>query len=331
MSLGDYRERVLNDARQWKALRRNWLDVLAVASAVLTVAGLGAQVYIVSTDSQVIILVVTCVIITVLLAAFSVWMYLRALKHQRYAYAFRGIHTIAHILRDEIESRKGAKWREGDIKRCLSEVLNSLAKTFSILVGADCRACVKTLAISAPEGKAVTREDAINYAHALVFCRDSATLDLMGAVRESERDTPINSNTGFRRLFESTKNRCHIANNILKLGQQFQTTSVNKYGGSLPYNSVIIWPIRVIIREEPVPGQNHDRLGALTADQNILGYLIVDTLSKKGFDGTFDFEVGAIVADLLYTFLDRVWQEYDVAPPQPHHEIAAKATAEKGA
>lgn len=56
-----------------------------------------------------------------------------------------------------------------------------------------------------------------------------------------------------------------------------------------------------------------------TGTQDIIGYLAVDTMKIKAFRPEYDFDIGALLADALYIFLDRVY------PAQPATNAEGKA------
>lgn len=43
-----------------------------------------------------------------------------------------------------------------------------------------------------------------------------------------------------------------------------------------------------------------------TGNQEIIGYLTVDTLATGKFDRTFDFPIGALMADALFLFFESI-------------------------
>jgi len=233
-------------------------------------------------------------------------------RAERYAYAFRGVHTAIHILRDQIgvEAGRESSSSPSEVKRCLEEVLGAVAISFTILTGTPTRACIKVIKTDPPEGKAIEElppDERMKFCYARTLCRDFATAEQIGKLAEDPTSAPISHNTAFSFLFSDVLRRCFIHNDLpMAAGRgQYLNTSLNKYraGGtdkwSLPYRSTMVWPIRRIT-SEPRKSPNSS---IFTGSQEILGYLAVDSPLRKVFVEEHDFEVGALVADALYMFL----------------------------
>ena len=75
-------------------------------------------------------------------------------------------------------------------------------------------------------------------------------------------------------------------------------------GEYLPYRSTIVWPIRKLVY--PQDGEDGNRLNH---EQDIIGYLCVDSARQKVFRNDYDTQLGAIVADSVFIFLKR-YHEY---------------------
>jgi hypothetical protein len=200
----------------------------------------------------------------------------------------------------------GERLAPAELKKCLQEVLGAFALGFSIITNAPCRACIKVIDYRPPANEAVRHEDRIKYSYARTFCRDFETAAQIDHLPEGPTDAPVQHNTAFSFLFEAADRRYFIGNDLPALSKQgrYLNSSIQKYGRnegswSLPYRSTMVWPIRRIT-ETPVSG------GAVfTGRQQIIGYLAVDNPEIKVFVERFDFEIGALLADALYMFLDR--------------------------
>lgn len=246
----------------------------------------------------------------------AVGVYVRTRKRERYARAFELIHLSVHAIRDELkrEPPENEDMRNQAIKDCVESVLNCLSIGFSIIAGGRCRATLKTLEVDVPpELKGKTLDDAslAKYGKVVTFCRDPITSQL---IAENDLGTfvDLQENDRFSELYKSSRKRVWV-NNDVKLDSS-RRTKPDKYGDCLPYSSQIIWPIRHTRRSQSVANQAKR---VIFQQQDLIGFLIVDSPEKNCFTQLFDFDVGAIVADALYIYLDIVQPKQFADPPQP--------------
>lgn len=123
---------------------------------------------------------------------------------------------------------------------------------------------------------------------------------------ESYQD-PLVENEDFSIIFrDEYQGHNHYVSNDLTHKRNYQNTSF-KMGGPptenvswwdnflglnwpLPYRSTFVWPIQ----QKESPEINLDEIGCI-------GFLSVDSSSKHVFQKEWDFDVGAIVADALFS------------------------------
>ncbi len=212
-----------------------------------------------------------------LLAVLLVWREYSYSRKARYAEATESIHGAAHHIRDaldSLENEQGATVFKGDIKNAL----NDFSRAFSIITGANCRSCIKTIVVE-QDG-----EDSRYYVQDL--CRMDS-----GFIKEKINHA-INENTDFEALFSNGSN-FYFSNNLLKEkvynNSNWPKTSSEREifikEKKYTYLSTLVWPIR---------GRSNDDTPTL------VGFLCVDSLAKGVFDRGYDKDFGAIVADTLY-------------------------------
>lgn len=286
-------------ARLWRSLPKWWsslADTLGIA-AVITAP------FVAQAQSTALFLVAGAAAAALVA---GVVLHRRSRRNSRYAYAMAGLHSAVHIFRDEMATVD--EWSDKGIKTCLTHILSAFCTTFAIIIGAPCRACIKVVDVVPPEGKKreeIPLWELVHYCYARTFCRDLATHAQIGELPEERTAAPVSHNTAFRFLFDDVRKRHFLGNNLPKM-QGYQNTSVHKYAiagdkrWGLPYSATMVWPIRMVTSKD---------LGApavFTGQQDIIGYLAIDSIAINVFHEEIDFEVGALLADALYVFFDQV-------------------------
>lgn len=218
-----------------------------------------------------------------ILAATLVWREAAYSRKARYAEASKNIHDCAHNLRDALIAFHNRNKEEAH--RVLRDALIAFSDAFSLITGANCRACIKTLV-------GVNDFASENTEFAVETLIRSSTSDR----NEDDDATPINCNTDFEMLF-ARERRFYICNDLTK-----EDGYKNSHWPSNPeerrefirkaeykYVSTIVWPIR----------------GPSSVDGRppVIGYLCIDSLTRGIFERRYDVELGAIIADTLYSLL----------------------------
>ncbi len=224
-------------------------------------------------------------------------------RKARYSEAMFGLHSCIHFLRDFHFDLKNIQ-KDFDCKNALSDVITSLTNSFSIVTGTHCRGCIKMLEIRNKTlddfQKINNPKERVKYLFVNTYCRDAQT-----AYTKSDEDSsniyvhPVIGNTDFLDLYLRTELRCFFLNNLSTL-KGYQNSSLQKDDSELPYQSTIVWPIRKLVYEQDCKKHNPY---ILNREQDIIGYLCIDSSGRNIFRKRYDFEMGAIIADALFTFL----------------------------
>ncbi len=226
-------------------------------------------------------------------------------KLHRYAQAVLYLHYINHIIRDHQASRKFTK---DDLHEIMQEIVDATAHCFSLLTGKRCRCCIKEI-VDKDIVKTVVR-DRIS---------SSQTREAPSEVHK------IGENTDFSSLFYGKNGyvRYFHCGNLLKLWRvhKYENSSFRHVGEPsiksifafsmvrnwrLPYKSLIVWPIRYIPPGTEWPILNDEDMQQLPPEKRpvIMGFLTVDCRSKNVFDEYYSSELGAAIADALFTMMD---------------------------
>lgn len=299
--LKDFRNEHNNLLKMPGRIIRYWPQALSLVADTATVIAIIVTVFCVNDKStKELILTIEFAVLFVLILSFVVWQEYRYSRKARYAEATYSIHNCVHLLRDyyyEIETMG-----EKDCKHYLSKVTTSLANAFSLVTGAHCRACIETLQIKNYSKddfyKLTEPKERIKYLYADTFCRDSITATSSSGEEIDSNLHPIIGNTDFRELYSNADMRYFYCKNTLTSNPPYQTTAVQNGGANLLYKSIIVWPIRRMIYTQDKPCND-----MLNKQQDIIGYLCVDCARRDVFRKDYDVQMGAIVADSLFTFL----------------------------
>ncbi|QDT06909.1 hypothetical protein K227x_53320 [Rubripirellula lacrimiformis] len=281
--------------------------IVSIGNSLFAAAGVIAHLFLTDTQGREFFQLLSLVLVSVCSLAVAVGVYVRTQKRERYARAFELVHLAVHAIRDELQRTlpdgDDEDARNQSIKDCVEAVLNCLSIGFSMITGGRCRATLKTLEVDVPQelkGKTLDDGDLAKYGKVVTFCRDPITSQLI-AENDLGSSIDLQENDRFFDLYKSSRTRFWI-NNDVKLDNS-RRTKPEKYGSCLPYSSQMIWPIRHTRKGKA--DANHAKRVTLK-EQDLIGFLIVDSPEKNCFNKLFDFDVGAIVADALYIYLDSV-------------------------
>lgn len=222
-----------------------------------------------------------------LLAITLVWREIAYARKARYAEASTHIHDCAHHLRDALISAQQPVPERNLSERVLRDALIAFSDAFSLITGANCRACIKTLvAINDPAER--TTEFAVE-----TLVRSSTSTK-----SSADEPTPIADNTDFEMLFKC-ESRYYICNDLTR-----EDGYKNSHWPAEPdkrrefirkreykYVATIVWPIRAPATREGRP--------------EVIGYLCIDALTRGIFEPRYDIQLGAVIADTLYPLLRR--------------------------
>lgn len=221
-------------------------------------------------------------------------------RKARYAEALEALHQVHESIRDAW----CAYTLTGNIAAVhddLQRGLRSFAGAFSLITGVHCRACIKQLTIH--DEKAQTTERGLI---TRTICRSEDPAD---PALDSTTDW-LSENSDFLTLFRTPNKKWFLGQNLVAMLRQgyrnsHWTEDVIK-DERFSYRGAVVWPIRKRFRRE-------DKSPRMHPDQDIFGFLCVDTMSRNVFRERYDFAVGAAVADELYPLLTTLYRDQQAA------------------
>lgn len=227
-------------------------------------------------------------------------------RKAKYAEAIRIFHPIAHIFRDSMYGID--KINENDFKQILEKILSALVSGFEIVTGTKIRACIKLLKVDGNFSNLATLEDTQvpERIYVEMIANNPATwMSKKYSTYPFDKDR-LSCNSAFRSILTGEV-PCYFANNLPREYKKhlYESSSFNTYGEGragkpgwpLPYRSTILWPIRKL---KPIPSHRE----VIVENHDLLGFLCVDSSSRNVWSNRWDVEIGAAVADFLYTFMD---------------------------
>jgi hypothetical protein len=212
----------------------------------------------------------------VILAFLLAWREYVFSRKARYAEAMNSLHNVQHSLRDAFVDiiNKDKESVFSNIQSCL----NQFSKAFSIITGVSCRACIKTIIKKG------------NNFYVETFARS----DTQYNKKDDDLDR-IDKNTDFTLLFDY-ENHFFFSNNLdnekAYINSHWPRTDseIRRFVKNKEYDYIatIVWPIR----------------GKTTSKKpEIIGFLCIDSKTRGVFNRRYDKDVGALVADALYSIL----------------------------
>lgn len=268
----------------------------------------------IATDTKTIIFMTYMFLLCVFLLTF---IYIRERKKiYTYALIIPHLHLISHIIRDYTASLED----QNDIsfKSCLQDIINCTAECFSLLAGRRCHVCIKDLNDNSTITTAI---------------RD--TISDKNASRRREK-TPksesvthsLDDNSDFLSLWYRHNPRYFLSNNLINdymagriEGSEYRNSSFKIHGTpkyksiagrmwitrwTLPYRSTIVLPIRYIRDHSKCPSEADHHASCKETQKKcdfvLSGFLCIDCNSRNIFDERFAPEVGACIADMLFSF-----------------------------
>jgi hypothetical protein len=220
-------------------------------------------------------------------------------KLHRYAQTVFHTHFAQHLVRDALANLKTLQI--DDIEQTTESILDAIANAFSITCGVTCRASIIEL-----------KDDF----ELKVVARDS-----MSRIRANARSKKhlLDDNTDFTNLWYSVNgcSRYYLNNNIVKswVNHLYKNSCFSEHAEPevksilgftyvknwpLNYKSALILPIRYISEFRPPT-----KKGETISNWNYYGFLCIDSLSVNSFDSRYAPELGAIYADMLYTYFSQ--------------------------
>ncbi len=230
---------------------------------------------------------------------------LRWSQKSRYAEATKSLHLCIHIIRDIFFYLEDETIPDDDRCKDISLSLWALAKTFSLLKGVHCRACIKIIECveNGLHGN-LSDEEKLNMLYVTTFRRDLNTERTQEYRLEGDsKENTLAGNTDFRKLFlrEDNSERFWIHNDIWKDKKTYQNTRLAKLNDikDLGYRSALVVPIRKTTQTKYSEQQYSHK-------QDILGFVCIDSMTRGIFNKRYDPEVVALFADALFVLM-KLW------------------------
>lgn len=233
-------------------------------------------------------------------------------KTTRYAEAYNYLHEAIHLARNAYHyleqcyspEQPQTHFEKELFREYMISVLSAASAAFSLVTGVRCRTSIKVLGYKVLENH--EKELFIS-----TLARDRVSMDRHGYRDRNEGSRhSVQYNDDFSFIMG---NRAHhfFSNNLKKISNYFNTSIAHKVydrqdwiveDWCLPYVSTIVWPIRYLSRgdeyQESSQENNHN-------DQDIYyGFLTVDSAYKNVFNKQYDTEMGAALADAIFSVLD---------------------------
>lgn len=247
---------------------------------------------------------------TVLLIAFSLYFLILLLflllftisysRKARYSEATKCIHDALHIARDAYHyldwcispERPEVHYQKQLFCSYITNLLTAVSKAFTLVTGTNCRASLKVIGQNQDNTLFVT-----------TLARDQVSSHQCQEKDDREATKHlVSKNTDFHLITQGELNY-FFHNNLCKY-DNYQNTSIDDYTRNmsskkwpLPYKSTIVWPIRYKRKSD-----EHD-LGK-DRQEDMYGFLTVDSSSRDVFSERYDVEMGAAVADSMFSVLD---------------------------
>lgn len=221
-----------------------------------------------------------------ILSALFVWREIVFSRKARFAESSKNLHEAAHAIRDAHNSID-----KNDREQTMTNIimaLDSLSTSFSLITGATCRVCIKTILCKTNSGK---QQENIFYTE--TFTRSGA---LFSENTNKKEPALISENTDFDIILNHGK-RYYLCNNLIK-----ENGYRNSNWPSTPeklkeffkkreydYISTMVLPIRLNARDK----------------DKCIGFLCIDSNTRNIFEPRYDIDHAAVIADTLFPLLLR--------------------------
>jgi hypothetical protein len=150
-----------------------------------------------------------------------------------------------------------------------------------MVTGTNCRVAIKILGGS---GNSFVK----------TLARDSASAQSCHEKDKSEgKQHTVVKNTDYNLILNG--GRSYFFCNNIPSSKEYINTSKDEYGEKLPYAAAIVLPVR---------SANSQQCEGATDKYRCLGFLAVDSAARNAFLEKYDVQLGAIVADALYSVMD---------------------------
>ncbi len=281
------------------------LTVVGFASGVIALGLFGNDVFGWMDDQGLYALFLLSILLLLLLIN-AAYVQLTWGRDRKYAKTLKVLNAGFASVHNELDKNHDGVIDLEDARIACEAMCNNLSRAFQVITGTMCSATVKILLWDEDEGDM--------YAHALardeVGKRVRAMNDKLDRVKHY-----VKKNTCFTELIkciETTKEDYFLRNNLPRENAKktYRNTSFDTYGEidkgifvrlrrwPLPYKSTLVVPI--------APNSPQER-----TENNLLGFLCIDSESRYAFSKDYDVDLATGVADSLYNFLNAIHKEVE--------------------
>jgi len=220
-------------------------------------------------------------------------------RKARYAEATKCLHSALHSARDayhyldwcKSEDHNDVAFDENRLCGYMRTTLTSIADAFTIVAGVRCRCSIKVLGQNDKDQLFVK-----------TLARDEVSLTECQQKDRTETNTHlVTLNTDFNEIMSG--NLDFFFEGDLTSYLNYTNTSMKKHDKmlgekwSLPYKSTIVWPIRYVYN-------NNEIENGTGSQEDLYGFLTIDSSSVNAFIKRYDVQMGALLADALFPVLN---------------------------
>lgn len=287
------REKVWN----WKA---HWFEWFHITYASIVIISAVSTLWPNDAETRELLLLGAFLLYFVVLLVFLILFTFKFSRKARYSEATKCLHSALHSARDayhyldwcKSEEHNEIAFDESRLCGYMKTTLTSIADSFTIVTGVRCRCSIKVLGM----------DDGIDQLFVKTLARDEVSQTECKQKDLDETNSHLVSlNTDFREITEGNIDFFFVGD--LTKYVNYTNTSINKGNKrdgekwTLPYKSTIVWPIRYQYNK-------NERDNGTGTQEDLYGFLTVDSSSKNAFIERYDVQMGALLADSLFPVLN---------------------------
>ncbi|MBN4080307.1 hypothetical protein JYT31_01450 [Beggiatoa alba] len=291
----------MNDWFKDQAWKSKWFEWFHVIYATIVVAGGIVTIFPDKPELRELIILIAFCSYSGILLIFLVLFTFKFSRKARYSEATKCLHSALHSARDayhyldwcKSESHDEVSFDKERLCRYMTATLTSVSAAFTLVTGVNCRTSIKILG-----------QTADNQLYVSTLARDA-----IAKTASEDRDRIegekhlVSANTDFHLITEGHLN--YFCDSNLPKYPNYANSSLGNNGvqkgqpWKLPYKSSIVWPIRYVYTK-------NETEASTTKDTNedLFGFLTVDSSSVNAFIEKYDVEMGAALADTLFPLLN---------------------------
>lgn len=284
----------------WERLKDSWVEYSHAIYVLLVIFGLYFQGIQEASEYKTRAVLIALLLYFVVLLLFLGYFVHSYARKARYAEAMRCVHDAVHELRNTTAYLKQCKLKDlsyeyAAFTKHLQGTLDAMSTAFTLVTGTKCRAAVKIMGGQNDQGL-----------HVKTLCRDSNSEKHCKCKDDIEgQEHLISQNTDYNMIMHNGRN--YFLHNSLNDDPNYLNSSKQHYKGKLPYAASIVLPIRLVklVSEGTIKKPR----------QKVIGFLAIDSSSRKTFTEKYDVQMGATIADAMYPVLDLWSRVHDIHNP----------------